>query len=162
MFFKEICIYVPHDGEQNLCFPSHEKKIFWLRKVVKSSYIQNGGNKESVNIKSDLWDWWGLAVGQQNVLGQAISQKILNITIWNFRMTLLAIKYQDSKIFEILQFQIWLQRPKKAWLPYSQSQSFGVFSYISETTGHTMYICTFDESLGLLLPLTRILRFPNL
>jgi hypothetical protein len=67
-------------------------------------------------------------------------------------MTLLAIKYQDSKIFEILQFQIWLQRPKKAWLPYSQSQSFGV-SFISETTGHTMYICTFDESLGLLLPL---------
>jgi hypothetical protein len=21
MFFKEICIYVPHDGEQNLCVP---------------------------------------------------------------------------------------------------------------------------------------------
>ena len=64
-----------------------------------------GGNKESVNIKSDLWDWWGLAVGQWNVLGQAVSQKILNITIWNFRMTLLAIIIKITRFLKCYNFK---------------------------------------------------------
>jgi hypothetical protein len=43
----EKCISVPHDRKTIFCFPSHEKKIFWLRKVLKFFYEHN----ENLNIR---------------------------------------------------------------------------------------------------------------
>ena len=37
----EKCISVPHDRKTKFCFPSHEKKIFWLRKVLNKIYEHN-------------------------------------------------------------------------------------------------------------------------
>ena len=52
--YMEKCISVPHDRKIIFCFPSHEKKIFWLRKVLKKNLRAQSKSQAPPNKKMDV------------------------------------------------------------------------------------------------------------
>jgi hypothetical protein len=96
----EKCISIPHDRKKNVCFPSHKKNRFWLRKVL--NFFLRAQWKSQPPLPIRKWLLPNKVIGTKLQLVPVVEVCLYWPTSFLFPWIAFYIKYSDSCLFVCL------------------------------------------------------------